>query len=234
MNNDNPSENDLKDYRSPSPPDVNKLSGQYVDLERIDLDNHCEELFESFRHDSEAWKYLSYGPYHSYEDYYNWWQDRADLKDPYFLAVRDLSCGKVKGILSFLRINTSDGSIEVGHINFSQTLRGTRASTESIYLVRRWVFENGYRRFEWKCNSRNARSRNAAMKFGFSFEGVFRQAKIERGINRDTAWYACIDKEWADLNQAYQSYLQSNNFDDEGKPRIKLSDLTSNVIVKRG
>lgn len=225
---------DLQNWRRPSVPNFGLLSGRYVDLERIDLGRHCRELFEVFEHDERAWKYLSYGPYASYEDYYIWWQDRAYLEDPYFLVVRDLSCGMALGVLSLLRINADDGSIEVGWINFSEKLRGTRCSAESIYLLMKWVFESGYRRFEWKCNSVNARSRNAALKFGFSYEGIFRQAKIERGMNRDTAWYACIDREWEELNQAYKFYLRSDNFDDGGRAIVRLSDLTSKIIVKRG
>ncbi len=132
---------------------------------------------------------------------------------------------------SYLRINPKDGSIEVGHINYSPLMQAGVAATEVMYLMMRWAFEAGYRRYEWKCNALNAKSRSAAQRLGFSFEGVFRQASITKGRNRDTAWFAIIDKEWPRLNKAFTTWLDPVNFDNNGQQRQRLSDLTAPVRV---
>jgi RimJ/RimL family protein N-acetyltransferase len=138
------------------------------------------------------------------------------------------------GVASYLRISPSAGAIEVGHIHFSPLLQHTPAATEAMFLMMRRVFELGYRRYEWKCDALNAPSRRAAQRLGFSFEGIFRQAIVVKGRNRDTAWYACIDREWPALREAYQRWLDPANFDEQGHQRVSLSSLTAPILVARG
>jgi RimJ/RimL family protein N-acetyltransferase len=138
------------------------------------------------------------------------------------------------GVASYLRITPASGSIEVGHINYSPLLQRTPAATEAMYLMMRRAFEAGYRRCEWKCDALNARSRSAAQRLGLSYEGVFRQATIYKGRNRDTAWYAAIDKEWPELESAFVRWLDVANFDGEGKQRVSLAELTGPVLKARG
>ena len=138
------------------------------------------------------------------------------------------------GVASYLRIDPPQGSIEVGHINYSPRLQRTVAATEAMYLMMRRAFELGYRRYEWKCHSLNAPSRAAAQRLGFSYEGIFRQARVDKGRNRDTAWYAMIDREWPALDRAYQQWLDPSNFDANGRQRTPLSTLTGPILVNRG
>ena len=138
------------------------------------------------------------------------------------------------GVASYLRIDPGNGSIEVGHINYSPLLQRTFAGTEAMYLMMKQAFELGYRRYEWKCNALNAPSREAAQRLGLSFEGIFRQAKIVKGRNRDTAWYAAIDTEWPAVQKAFLRWLDPSNFDEQGKQRIRLSDLTKPILKQRG
>ena len=119
----------------------------------------------------------------------------------------------------------------MGHINFSPALQRTVGSTEAIFLLMQWAFEAGYRRFEWKCDALNRPSRRAAQRWGLSFEGVFRQAMVVKGRNRDTAWFAAIDSEWPALKEAFEVWMRPENFDAEGQQRERLGDLTALVRV---
>ena len=134
-------------------------------------------------------------------------------------------------VASYLRIDPNAGSIEVGHINMAPALQRTRAATEAMYLMMKWAFEAGYRRYEWKCDALNAGSRRAAQRLGLSYEGVFRQATMYKGRNRDTAWFAAIDKEWPALEAAFQAWLHPKNFDETGRQIERLADLTALVRV---
>ena len=146
----------------------------------------------------------------------------------------DSATGNAVGVASYMRIDAANGAIEVGHINYSPPLQRTRAATEAMYLMMQRVFELGYRRYEWKCDSLNAASRAAAQRLGFSYEGVFRQAVVYKGRNRDTAWYAMIDSEWPALREAYRQWLDPANFDAQGRQRLRLSDLSAPVLKRRG
>ena len=137
------------------------------------------------------------------------------------------SSGKAIGVASYLRIDRQNGVIEVGHLAFSPLLQRTRAATEAMYLMMKHAFDSGYRRYEWKCNSLNAPSRAAATRLGFSYEGLFRQAVMWRGRNRDTAWFSILDTEWPRLDAAFQRWLDPENFDAAGKQKLRLSDLTA-------
>ena len=149
-----------------------------------------------------------------------------------FYAVRNLTSGKWEGLASFLRVQPDAGSIEVGYIVFAPQLQKTTSATEAMFLMMRWALEAGYRRYEWKCNALNKASRRAAQRLGFSFEGIFRQMMIVKGRNRDTAWFAAIDREWPALKTAFERYLDEKNFDEEGKPVTSLSSLTAPLLHK--
>jgi RimJ/RimL family protein N-acetyltransferase len=136
-------------------------------------------------------------------------------------------------VMSLMRISPETGVIEVGHINLAPELQRTIAATEAIFLLMRWVFSAGYRRFEWKCDAANLRSRRAAERFGFSFEGVFRQHMISKSRNRDTAWFAATDKDWPALEEAYRAWLAPSNFDARGQQVEALADLTRLVRVSQ-
>lgn len=150
-----------------------------------------------------------------------------------FYTIVDVATNRAVGVASYLNIDPASGSIEVGHIHYSPLLQGSTADTEAMFLMMCKAFELGYRRYEWKCHALNAASRRAAQRLGLSFEGIFRQAKVVKGRNRDTAWYAAIDAEWPQLKEAFQRWLDPANFDAEGQQRSRLSDLTAPVLKRR-
>ena len=208
------------------------LKGEHVLIEPLTADCHSKDLFEAYSEDANQtiWDYLPYGPFNSELSYASWITKYAAEEDPFFLAIKDLKSNRYVGVASYLRINPEHGTIEVGHLNFSPSLQSTTGATEAMYLMMKWVFTQGYRRYEWKCDSLNQRSRQAAQRFGFSYEGVFRQAAIVKGRNRDTAWFSIIDKDWPLLKKTYESWLNANNFDMRGRQRQSLSELTSIII----
>ena len=141
---------------------------------------------------------------------------------------------KAAGLASYLRITPESGSLEVGHLAFSPQLQATTAATEALYLLMKHAFDLGYRRYEWKCDALNQPSRRAAQRLGFSFEGIFRQATLYKGRNRDTAWYAVTDKEWPELERAFKTWLRPENFDRDGQQRTSLSNLTAPLLEQTG
>lgn len=224
----------VEGFVAPPHPKGIYLVGEHVRLEPLNVEKHSEDLFEANAIDvaGENWAYLAYGPFETLEDYQNWLADEAAKQDPAFFAILRQSDGRAVGVASFLRINQTDGSIEVGHINYSPLLQRTREGTEAMFLMMKWAFESGYRRYEWKCNASNAKSRYAAQRLGFSYEGVFRQMTISKGRNRNTAWFAAIDKEWDSLHECFVKYLRDENFDANGKPLVSLSALTKPILYK--
>ena len=180
-----------------------RLEGQRVVLRPIGDD--AESLFEAGR-DPEIWTYLPYGPYASVAEMRAALDEQAASDDPIFFVVE--VDGRALGIVSYLRITPEHQVVEIGHIWFGTPLQRTTAATEAIYLLARHVFDDlGWRRLEWKCNAENARSRRAADRFGFTFEGVFRQHQIVKGRNRDTAWYSIVDDEWPAIRAAFEEWL---------------------------
>ena len=210
----------------PKAPVGARLKGQYCQLDRLDANSHAGDLQKAFSVDDSVWDYMPYGPFASASGYHRWVRQEGSGTDPLFYAITNIERNETLGVASYLRIAPEMGSIEVGHIAMSPALQQTRTATEAIYLMMEWAFEAGYRRFEWKCNALNLRSRQAAQRFGFSYEGVFRQAAVVKGRNRDTAWFAAIDAEWPALREAFQAWLSPSNFDANGKQRERLSDLT--------
>ena len=205
------------------------LEGRYCRLEPLEAEKHAALLFDAFEGQDYLYDYLPAGPFHSAAQYHRWVKDVTTDQSSLFFAVFDLGKQAYLGVLSFLRIAPEAGSIEVGNINFSESMQRSPTSTEAIYLLMQWAFENGYRRFEWKCNALNAPSRRSAQRLGFSYEGIFRQALVVKGRNRDTAWFAMIDAEWPALKEAYRVWLDPSNFQRDGQQRERLGDLTSLV-----
>ncbi len=204
------------------------MIGRYCTLEALDAERHAADLFvaNSLDNTSANWTYLTVGPYASYDDYAAWVRTAGASADPLFFAVVGAQARKATGVASYLRIFPESGSIEVGSINFSPLLQRTRAATEAMVLMMRRAFDElGYRRYEWKCDALNAPSRAAALRLGFRYEGLFRQALIYKGRNRDTAWFSIIDSEWPALKSAYERWLDPANFDDAGQQRVSLASL---------
>jgi len=226
----------LDDWRVPDPPSRLPMVGRTCRLEVLDPERHARDLYEanSQDRDDRIWIYLPYGPFESFDAYRNWADDVSKASDPLFHAIVDRATDKAVGVASYLRITPASGFIEVGHINYSPLLQRTPAATEAMYLMMKRAFESGYRRYEWKCDALNARSRAAAQRLGLSYEGVFRQATVYKGRNRDTAWYAAIDSEWPALNQAFTRWLDPSNFDGEGRQKLRLADLTQPILKARG
>ncbi|MEL6768694.1 MAG: GNAT family protein [Pseudomonadota bacterium] len=204
------------------------LEGAHVRLEPLTL-AHADALHAA-NDEPERWAYLPYGPFEP-EGYRDWVREVSRHADPLFFAF--VSSGGPVGVGSLMRIAPAAGSIEIGHLNFSRHLAGRPAATEGIFLMADWAFAAGYRRLEWKCDAANLPSRRAAQRFGFSYEGVFRQAGVVKGRNRDTAWYAIVDWEWPALRQAFTSWLAAPNFDETGQQRQRLSALTAPVLAAR-
>lgn len=221
----------VTDFIPPERPDKKVLTGAHCRLEPLDPAKHAADLFASNSLDTEQriWTYLPYGPFDNEADYTEWVYAQSRLEDPYFYAVVETGNGRAVGVASYLRIDPANGSIEVGHINFSPLLQNTIAATEAMYLMMKNVFDLGYRRYEWKCDALNQPSRNAAIRLGFCFEGIFRQATIYKNRNRDTAWYSIIDKDWPALKPAFEKWLDDENFDRGGQQKQRLSALTATL-----
>ena len=223
-------------WTPPAPPPREAMDGRTCRLEPLDAARHCSGLHSANLLDTDHrnWTYLPYGPFARLDDYVDWVRNVAGKDDPQFHAIVDRATGQAVGVASYLRIDPAAGSIEVGHINYSPRLQRTVAATEAMYLMMHRAFGLGYRRYEWKCNALNAASRAAAQRLGLSYEGVFRQARVDKGRNRDTAWYAAIDREWPLLDQAFRRWLDPANFDAQGRQRTPLSELTAPILVSRG
>jgi len=221
----------VKGWSVPVRPAEPVLLGKYARLELLSADAHAAEIHRANSVDDAIWDFLPYGPFTSAAGYHRWVRDVTAGNDPVFYAVKNLESGHFEGVASFLRINPEAGSIEVGNINFAKPLQRSRAASEAMFLMMQWAYEAGYRRYEWKCNALNKGSRRAAERLGFSYEGVFRQAAIAKGRNRDTAWYASIDSEWPALKSAFSTWFAPENFDAGGKQKESLSDLTRLVRV---
>ncbi|WP_316672942.1 GNAT family protein [uncultured Tolumonas sp.] len=218
----------LSDWQGATFPSATTLAGLYCKLERIDAVRHAKDLYEAYQSapDARDWTYLFAGPFDTFEAYLSYLTTAAKLTDPMHYAVIDLASGKAVGTLALMRIDASNGVIEVGAVTYSPRLKRTRISTEAISLLVKYVFEDlGYRRFEWKCDSLNAPSRAAALRYGFKFEGIFRQAIVTRQRNRDTAWHSIIDSEYPVLQTAYDKWLDKCNFDEAGKQIERLTDF---------
>lgn len=219
-------------FTAPPPPARTALIGASCALEPADPQRHAADLYAAQTLDArgDGWNYLPYGPFASALDYQAWMQATCLGQDPLFFAIVDSGTGRATGLASYLRITPAAGSIEIGHLYFSPLLQRQRAATEALFLLMDQAFTLGYRRLEWKCNALNAASREAALRLGFSFEGIFRQAAVVKGRNRDTAWFSIIDGEWPSLRAAFTRWLSTENFDEKGRQRERLSALTAAAL----
>jgi RimJ/RimL family protein N-acetyltransferase len=209
------------------------LHGARVRLEPVDRERHAGDLLAAAAGDPHLWEFMAYGPFADTASFGEHLERQAAGDDPLFYAVVDAASGRAAGIVSFLRIEPADGVIEIGHIWFGAPLQRTAAATEAILLLARHAFEElGYRRLEWKCDAANARSRRAAARFGFTFEGVFRQHMIVKGRNRDTAWYSIVDGEWPAAGAAFDAWLAPENFDSGGRQRRTLEQLRGGATLR--
>jgi RimJ/RimL family protein N-acetyltransferase len=210
------------------------MEGRFCRLVPLDPVKHARELFEanSLDKDGRNWTYLFVGPFADFENYSAWLEQVAKNDDPLFHTIVDKESGKAVGVATFMRIDRAHGVIEVGNINYSPLLQRKPAATEAMFLMMRRAFDElGYRRYEWKCDSLNGPSRAAALRLGFTYEGLFRQAAIYKGRSRDTTWFSIIDSEWPALRGAHEQWLAPENFDAQGHQKRKLTEL---IAVARG
>jgi len=218
----------VEGWTPPPRPPRDPMIGRACRVEPLDPARHAAQLHAANLLDSDGrnWTYLPYGPFASLDEYRRWLDSVAAGTDPMFHAVVDLASGKAVGVAAYMRIEVAHGCIEVGSINYSPLLQRKPAGTEAMYLMMARVFDElGYRRYEWKCDTLNAPSRAAAARLGFTHEGLFRQAVVNKGRNRDTDWFSIIDSEWPALKAAYELWLAPGNFDDGGRQRRGLAEL---------
>jgi len=201
------------------------LAGRYGRVEKLDQ-AHATTLWDVVKGHDAIWTYMSqYGPFAGAEEFTGWVVQRAALSDPYSYAIVD-NANRALGIATLMEIVPDMRVIEVGHIVYSPALQQTQLGTEAQYLLARYAFDTlGYRRYEWKCNSHNAASRRAALRYGFVFEGLLRQHKIAKSRNRDTACYSMLDSEWPARKLNFERWLSPQNFTADGKQKLSLSQL---------
>jgi RimJ/RimL family protein N-acetyltransferase len=216
----------VPDWKPREAPARTPMAGRFCRLEPLAV-SHAPELFDAFALDREGrnWTYMFYGPFDDRDEWRAWVEKSAAQQDPLFFAILD-GAGRAVGVASFMRIDRANGVIEIGHLNFSPLMQRTPVATEAIFLMLKRAFDElGYRRCEWKCDSLNAPSRAAAERFGFAYEGLFRQAVVVKGRNRDTAWFAIVDSEWPAIRAGFERWLGPGNFDADGRQRERLGAL---------
>jgi RimJ/RimL family protein N-acetyltransferase len=219
---------DLKNWTARPRPERKTLEGRYVRLEPLSAAWHGDGLFEAATtaNADERFRWLGEYPPESRAAFQPWLDKAEASEDPLYFTVIDKASGRVAGRQTFLRIDTANGVIEIGHIHWGPLMQRKPAATEAQFLFMRYIFDElGYRRWEWKCNNRNEPSKRAALRFGFQPEGVFRQAMVIKGENRDTAWYSIIDKEWPALKPTYEAWLDPANFDASGQQKRRLEEF---------
>lgn len=207
----------IDDFIAPQLPGPDVITGRTVTLERLDPDRHAAAIFAATRGDAEIWDYMGYGPFADAQTYTDWQRSVAAKPDPCFYAFVPHAAGTAQGLGAFMRIEPAHGAIEIGHIAMAPVMQRSTAASEAIMVMVGWAFDAGYRRVEWKCDALNAPSRRAAERFGFSFEGVFRQHMIVKGRSRDTAWFAITSADWPAIRARWQAWLAPGNFDADGR-----------------
>ncbi len=209
-------------------PSRTSMEGRFCRIEPLTTERHLADLFAAYSDDTDGrlWTYMTDGPFNSVEELRSWMEPACAVDDPLFHALIDLATGKAVGMAAYMRIKPEHGVIEVGSITYAPRLQGTSAATEAMFLMMTRVFnELGYRRYEWKCDALNAPSCRAAERLGFTFDGLFEQALVYKGRNRDTAWYSILDRNWPPIEQAYVNWLNADNFDEHGQQNRKLHEL---------
>ncbi len=225
----------LVDSHHAKRPERITLKGRWITLAPLDAEKHAEALYQGSHGDDirdSVWTYLPYGPFATLAEFAADIELKARSVDPHFFAVVDNVSGRAVGYQSLMRIDPINRVIEVGHVMYMKTMQRTPAATEAQYLFAQYVFDAlGNRRYEWKCNALNAPSKRAAERFGFGFEGVFRQHMIVKRRNRDTAWFSMLDGEWPARKAAYERWLSPDNFDADRRQRLRLSELMPKATV---
>lgn len=207
-------------WKPATAPQAEPIEGRFIRLEKLDPARHGDDLWEVLQGpeaDPTLWDYLPYGPFSERASFDRWLDGNAASRDPLFYSVIDRASGQVQGILSLMSIVPDHGRIEIGHIAFAGAMQRTPKGSEAVYLLGKLGFALGNRRLEWKCNNANARSKRAAERFGFVFEGVFRQHMVIKGQNRDTAWYSITDDEWPTVAAGFERWLSADNQRPEGQ-----------------
>ena len=217
---------DLSNWQGVTRPERVLLEGRYAKLEPLDALQHSEQLLASARQPGaeDRFRYLFEAPPTGEQDFTTWLEKAASSTDPLFFAVIDRQTGRAEGRQALMRIDPVHGVIEIGNILWGPAIAGTSVATEALYLSASYVFDTlGYRRFEWKCNNHNEPSKRAAQRFGFTFEGIFRQHMVVKGQNRDTAWFAMTDQDWPRLKAGYEAWLRPENFNADMRQKSKLA-----------
>ncbi len=201
-----------------------RSSGEWVTVEPLEAAKHGDALWEGVEGNDALWRYMPYGPFESRAAFEAHLSKCEASPDPMFHGIIDRVSGRAVGISTLMRIDPANRVIEVGGIVFTPALQRTRGATEAMYLLAKYVFDHlKYRRYEWKCNALNEASRRAALRLGFSFEGIFRQHMIVKGENRDTAWFSMLDSEWPARRAAFERWLDPSNFDESGRQKTRLT-----------
>lgn len=227
---------DMSHWTPRARPDAALIEGRFVRLERLDPGRHADGLFDASTVPDAAllFRWLPEVPPESRAAFRDWVAQKAASPDPIFYAAIDRATGMVAGRQTLMRIDAANGVCEIGNIYWGPAMARTPAATEALYLFARHVFDDlGYRRFEWKCNAENLPSQRAAIRFGFSHEGLFRQHMVVKGRSRDTAWFAMIDKDWPALRQAFEDWLSPANFDAAGRQWRSLGEIRADTADRR-
>lgn len=230
---ENPLSEDLSNWTGRSVPPRSAMVGDRVRLEPLSVATHGDTLRDAAMvgGDPDQWTWLPYGPFADTETFLAWLAEREASLDPQFFAIVDTATGQAVGMCSFMRIDAKNGVMEIGHIWFGPSIQRSAIASEAIFLLQRRTFDElGYRRLEWKCDGANVRSKRAAERFGFTPEGVFRKHLIVKGKNRDTAWFSLLDSEWPATRTAFTTWLDPDNFADDGSQRRSLNDIRAASI----
>ena len=215
-------ESSLKNWSTPSAPARARIVGRGVCLEPLNATTHGADLWAAYAGDDSIWRFMAYGPFESAALFHEWLLSRRHADDPLTFAIVDMASGRATGLLAMMAIRPDSGVIEIGHIVLAPSLQRTAGATEAMYLGLKHLFDLGYRRIEWKCDMRNSASKRAAKRLGFLFEGLFHQHMIVKGENRDTSWFAMLDKDWPGRRVGFESWLAPENFDEAGQQRRPL------------
>lgn len=209
-------------------PEPVTLAGAFIQVTPLVAGDHAQDLFAEVGRPEAAplWTHMKDGPFPDRATFDDNMRAKQTARDPLFFALIETTHGRCQGHAALMRIDPPNRVIEIGNIMFGPALQRSRAATEAMYLLARYVFETlGYRRYEWKCDDLNASSKRAAARLGFTFEGVFRQHMIVKGRNRDTAWFSMLDHEWPARKQAFDTWLAAENFDADGRQKTSLAAL---------
>ncbi len=218
----------IADWAARPNPNAAKMNGAFCSVEALAIDTHAPDLFKTLCGEDyeSSWTYLPRERAKTYESFTAWLNFETAQHDRRFYAIVDNKSKKAQGLCAYLRITPEHGSIEIGHIHFGRSLKQTPAATEAMYLMMRHAFDDlGYRRYEWKCNDLNEASKRAALRLGFSFEGIFRQSNVFKNRNRDTAWFSIIDGEWPMINQRFIRWLSHDNFAAQGRQIKSINEV---------